>query len=78
VVLSGSGNDGATGATAVQRFGGRVIASDAATFTIFAMPPATITRDEVIDYVVPPDEITDLLVSLVPAEAPEPPLVPDA
>src|SRR3954447_1145010 len=38
VVLSGSGRDGATGATAVHRFGGTVVASDASTSEYFGMP----------------------------------------
>jgi len=65
VVLSGHGNDGATGATAIHRFGGIVIASDAATSTVFAMPHATISRDETVDHVVPLDQIPALLVALV-------------
>jgi two-component system, chemotaxis family, protein-glutamate methylesterase/glutaminase len=65
VVLSGHGNDGATGATAIHRFGGVVIASDLATSTEFAMPRATIERDAVIDHVVPVDAIAALLQSLV-------------
>lgn len=64
VVLSGYGNDGATGATAVHRFGGVVIASDQASSTVFSMPYATISRDKIIDYVLPVDEIATLLVKL--------------
>jgi two-component system, chemotaxis family, protein-glutamate methylesterase/glutaminase len=41
VVLSGGGHDGATGATAVHRFGGTVVATNEATSTSFAMPAAT-------------------------------------
>jgi two-component system chemotaxis response regulator CheB len=64
VVLSGHGNDGATGATAIHRFGGTVIASNAATSAAFSMPYATISRDEVIDHVVALDEIPALLATL--------------
>jgi two-component system chemotaxis response regulator CheB len=64
VVLSGYGNDGATGATAVHRFGGVVIASDQATSTVFAMPYATISRDEIIDHIEPVDEIGPLLTKI--------------
>jgi two-component system chemotaxis response regulator CheB len=67
VVLSGHGNDGATGATAVHRFGGVVVASDEATSTIFSMPHATISRDEVIDHVVGLDDVAALLEALVAA-----------
>lgn len=63
VVLSGRGIDGATGATAVHHFGGQVIASDAATSTVFAMPEATINRDEIIDHVLAVDDIAALLVA---------------
>jgi two-component system, chemotaxis family, protein-glutamate methylesterase/glutaminase len=65
VVLSGQGTDGATGATAVHRLGGRVIASDAATSTAFSMPSATIRRHQIIDHVVAVDDIAPLLVRLV-------------
>lgn len=64
VVLSGYGNDGATGATAVHRFGGTVIASDEATSAVFAMPSAAIRRDEIVDHVVPVLEIAGLLRKL--------------
>jgi two-component system, chemotaxis family, protein-glutamate methylesterase/glutaminase len=64
-VLSGYGNDGATGATAVHRVGGLVIASDQASSQVFAMPYATINRDEIIDHVVTVDQIAALLTDLV-------------
>lgn len=67
VVLSGYGNDGATGATAIHEFGGIVIASDQATSEVFAMPEATIGRDHIIDHVVPLGEIAGLLIALVTA-----------
>jgi two-component system chemotaxis response regulator CheB len=76
VVLSGYGNDGATGATAVHHMGGTVIASDESTSTVFAMPYATISRDEIIDHVVPLREIPALLTTLltdVTSELAEPP-----
>ncbi|MGH3914011.1 MAG: chemotaxis protein CheB [Pseudonocardiaceae bacterium] len=56
--------DGATGATAIHHFGGQVIASDAATSTAFAMPEATITRDNAIDHVLAVNDIAKLLVNL--------------
>jgi two-component system chemotaxis response regulator CheB len=67
VVLTGHGNDAATGASAVRRFGGTVIASTVASSTQPAMPQATIDRDKAIDYVVPLDQIADLLIALVTA-----------
>lgn len=65
VVLSGHGNDGATGATAIHHFGGVVIASDQASSTEFSMPQATIGRVGIIDHVVGVDEIAELLTRLV-------------
>lgn len=65
VVLSGGGHDGATGATAIHRFGGTVIASSEASSEHFSMPQATIDRYGTIDQVVPLHEIADRLVSIV-------------
>jgi two-component system chemotaxis response regulator CheB len=65
VVLSGYGNDGATGATAIHRFGGVVIASDKATSMVYAMPYASIMRDAVVDHVTPVDDIPALLGELL-------------
>lgn len=64
VVLSGHGVDGATGATAVHHFGGKVIASDEASSTEFSMPGATIHRDTIVDHAVPLDDIPALLLTL--------------
>jgi two-component system, chemotaxis family, protein-glutamate methylesterase/glutaminase len=68
VVLSGSGRDGATGATAVHRFGGTVVASDEASSVHFGMPQETITRDHVIDHVLPLRDIGPFLVALTTAQ----------
>ena len=67
VVLSGRGNDAATGATAVHRFGGTVIVSTAGTSTHPAMPQATIAADHVVDPVVGLHDIPDLLSALTAA-----------
>jgi two-component system chemotaxis response regulator CheB len=72
VVLSGTGHDGATGATAVHRFGGTVLATDAASSQSFAMPDATIRRDSIIDHVVDLDGVSALLMRLIGAP-PSPP-----
>jgi two-component system, chemotaxis family, protein-glutamate methylesterase/glutaminase len=63
-VLSGRGNDAATGASAARRFGGTVIATDLATSTESAMPQATITRMDAIDHVLALDDVPALLVAL--------------
>lgn len=65
VVLSGGGHDGATGAAAVHRCGGIVLASSEATSINFSMPRATIERGDTTDHVVALDELAPLLASLV-------------
>jgi two-component system chemotaxis response regulator CheB len=65
VVLTGKGHDGATGASAIHRFGGTVLATDAATSQSFSMPSATIERDHTIDHVVALDDLPALLIALV-------------
>jgi two-component system, chemotaxis family, protein-glutamate methylesterase/glutaminase len=67
VVLSGRGNDAATGATVVHRFGGTVIATTTATSTEPAMPEATVARDGIAGHVVALDEVAPLLIDLVTA-----------
>jgi len=67
VVLSGGGHDGATGASAIHRFGGTVLASSEASSEHFSVPQATIDRYRTIDQVAPLDEIAERLVSIVAA-----------
>jgi two-component system chemotaxis response regulator CheB len=67
VVLSGRGNDAATGASAVRRFGGTVVVSTALTSTQAAMPQATIDRGGAVDHVVPLGGIADMLIALTTA-----------
>jgi two-component system chemotaxis response regulator CheB len=64
VILSGGGNDGATGAVAVHEFGGMVLAADQASSANFAMPAAAIGRDDVVDAVLPVDDIAQALTTL--------------
>jgi two-component system, chemotaxis family, protein-glutamate methylesterase/glutaminase len=56
IVLSGTGIDGAAGAAAVKRAGGRVLAQDEATSQHFGMPGAAILAGGV-DEVLPLDAI---------------------
>jgi two-component system, chemotaxis family, protein-glutamate methylesterase/glutaminase len=56
IVLSGTGIDGAAGAAAVKRAGGRVLAQDEATSQYFGMPGAAILAGGV-DETLPLDEI---------------------
>jgi two-component system chemotaxis response regulator CheB len=64
VILSGMGHDGASGAVAVHRFGGAVIASDKSSSAFFAMPRAAIETDSAVDYVLPLSDISSMLVAL--------------
>jgi two-component system chemotaxis response regulator CheB len=56
IVLSGTGIDGAAGAAAVKRAGGRVLAQDEATSQYFGMPGTAILAGGV-DEVLPLDDI---------------------
>jgi two-component system chemotaxis response regulator CheB len=67
VVLSGGGHDGATGATAIHRLGGTVIASSEATSEHFAMPQATIERAHFVDHIVELNEIAGVLLKVINA-----------
>lgn len=66
VILSGGGNDGATGAVAVHDFGGRVIAADRMSSAHFAMPAAAIGRDDAVDLVLPVQDIAEAIAAMVP------------
>jgi two-component system chemotaxis response regulator CheB len=72
VVLSGQGNDAATGATAVHYFGGTVIATNAQTSTRSAMPAATIARADITDHVVDLDDVAALLITIATGRRPGP------
>jgi two-component system chemotaxis response regulator CheB len=64
VVLSGEGQDAATGATAVHRFGGTVIVASPETSARKSMPSATMIRDSITDHVVPLDDLPAMLLAL--------------
>jgi two-component system chemotaxis response regulator CheB len=65
IVLSGTGLDGAAGAAAVKRTGGRVLAQDEATSQYFGMPGAAILAGGV-DEVLPLDGIADAVLQWAP------------
>jgi two-component system, chemotaxis family, protein-glutamate methylesterase/glutaminase len=65
VVLTGGGTDGATGATAVHKHGGVVLATDEATSTAFSMPSATIERDNIRPTVISVSAVAGALERLV-------------
>jgi two-component system chemotaxis response regulator CheB len=65
IVLSGTGIDGAAGAAAVKRAGGRVLAQDEATSQYFGMPGAAILAGGV-DEVLPLDGIASAVLQWAP------------
>jgi two-component system chemotaxis response regulator CheB len=69
VVLTGRGNDGATGATAVHHFGGTVVVSTLESSAQQAMPGATIGRPGITGHVVPLDGVASLILDLVTSRA---------
>ena len=64
VVLTGNGNDAATGATAVHRFGGTVIACSPQSSAQPAMPQAAMDRGDIVDHVVALDQVAELVTAL--------------
>lgn len=64
VVLTGMGQDGASGAEFVRNAGGHVIAQDEATSVVWGMP-GTVTRNGLADQVLPLNEIAGAIVQQV-------------
>ncbi len=67
VVLTGTGSDGAMGVQAIKKMGGTVIAQDEKTSEFFGMPGAAI-KTGVVDFILPLEEISPALVTLVMKE----------
>jgi two-component system, chemotaxis family, protein-glutamate methylesterase/glutaminase len=65
-VLTGTGSDGAMGATAVKSRGGTVIAEDPEVAEFKGMPSAVVAA-AAVDFVLPLDEIASVIRSLVEA-----------
>jgi two-component system chemotaxis response regulator CheB len=65
IVLSGTGIDGAAGAAAVKRAGGRVLAQDEETSQYFGMPGAAILAGGV-DEILPLDDIASAVLQWAP------------
>lgn len=63
VVLTGTGEDGASGVRAVHEMGGTVMAQDEGTSEFFGMPSAAIATGAV-DFVLPLEEIAPALITL--------------
>lgn len=64
VILTGMGNDGSEGMSAIKRTGGYTIIQDEATATIFSMPKAVLEQGNA-DHILPIDQIADMIVALV-------------
>src|SRR5262249_10267766 len=64
VILTGMGEDGVVGLSAVRRAGGRIIAQDEASCVIFGMPGAAIAQG-LPDQVLSLDAIAPRLMELV-------------
>ena len=70
VVLTGAGNDGSMGGTAIKSRGGTVIAQDESFSEFFGMPSAAI-RTGAVDFVLSLEEIPAALRLLVAGEPPD-------
>lgn len=64
LVLTGTGSDGAMGVEAIKKMGGTVIVQDVKTAEFSGMPSAAIQTGNV-DFILPLDEISSTLVTLV-------------
>ncbi|HEY2986839.1 MAG TPA: chemotaxis protein CheB [Candidatus Binatia bacterium] len=64
VVLSGTGSDGSMGVKAIKKMGGTVIVQDEKSSEFFGMPGAAMQTGSV-DFVLPLEDISSALVSLV-------------
>ena len=67
VVLTGMGDDGARGLSAIRRVGGRTLAQDEATSVVYGMPKAAVDAG-VVDYVASLATIPALIIDLVGKE----------
>lgn len=67
VILTGSGSDGAMGVGAVKKMRGTVIVQDEKTSEFFGMPGAAIQTGSA-DFILPLDEISSAIVTLVQGE----------
>ncbi|MBI4665174.1 MAG: chemotaxis-specific protein-glutamate methyltransferase CheB [Nitrospinae bacterium] len=65
ILLTGMGDDGAEGMKAIESAGGMTIAQDEATSVVHSMPRSAIDRGAA-RYVLPLDQIADVIISMVP------------
>ena len=64
VVLTGMGRDGAKGMAAIKQAGGKTIAQDKSTSTIYSMP-RVVAEDGNADYILPIDRIGESITKIV-------------
>ncbi|MEZ7890854.1 MAG: chemotaxis response regulator protein-glutamate methylesterase [Candidatus Wallbacteria bacterium] len=64
VIMTGMGRDGATGLGLIKNAGGRTLAQDEASCTVFGMPKVAI-KEEAADEIIPLNKIASRLVSIV-------------
>lgn len=64
VILTGSGSDGAMGIEAIKKMGGTTIAQDRDSSEFYSMPDAAI-HTGAVDFVLPLDEISSAIITLV-------------
>ena len=69
VLLTGMGSDGARELKLIRERGGVTVAQDRESSVVFGMPGAAV-RLNAAAYILPPGEIIELLVRLVPAQCP--------
>ena len=68
LVLTGTGSDGAMGVEAIKKMGGIIIVQDVKTAEFSGMPSAAI-RTGNVDFILPLNEISNTLVTLVMGES---------
>ncbi|WP_435026401.1 chemotaxis protein CheB [Nostoc sp. CALU 1950] len=67
IVLTGTGSDGAMGVEAIKKMGGTILVQDVKTAEFSGMPSAAIQTGKV-DFILPLDEISTTLITLVMGE----------
>jgi len=60
IILTGMGRDGANGMVHVKRLGGMTIAQEKTSCAVYGMPDEAV-KTGCVDYILPPNEIGDLL-----------------
>ncbi|MEL6307833.1 MAG: chemotaxis protein CheB, partial [Chloroflexota bacterium] len=64
IILSGMGDDGARGLSAIRQVGGKTIAQDERSSTVFGMPKAAIAR-EAVQVIVPVSKLATQITKML-------------